>query len=150
VIATVGRLRFAEQRSIRAIHRCLRERGVDLAQRSVTELVHRYTGLLALREADAAWLARRLRGQDQVVLAVDGILHAADKPVLWVLRDVLSGTIFLVRSSMSARGVDLVALIDEVAATVPVPITAVICSGPGTSAAERRPIVPSALYGLPG
>jgi hypothetical protein len=144
VIATVGRLRFAEQRSMRAIHQCLRESGVDLAQRSITELVRRYTDLLALREADPAWLARRLRRQDQVVLAMDGILHAADQPVLWVLRDVLSGTIFLVRCLPRARGVDLVALIDEVAATVPVPITAVICSGPGTSAAERRPVAQEA------
>src|SRR5690242_16851775 len=38
VVALVGRLRFAEHRSVPEIHRALRERGVLVAQRTVTNL----------------------------------------------------------------------------------------------------------------
>jgi hypothetical protein len=128
-----GQLRFAEQRSMRAIHRSLWERGVSLAERTVTDIVHRYTELLAPIETDPTQLVRRLWKQDRVVLAMDGIQYAADRPVLWVLRDVLSGRVFLVRTLMRAQGVDLEALVGEISAAVPVPITAVICTGPGAT-----------------
>lgn len=42
VVALVGRLRFGEHRSVPEIHRELAGRGVRLAERTVTNLLHRY------------------------------------------------------------------------------------------------------------
>src|SRR5260370_34485131 len=61
VLALVGQLRFAEQCTMRAIHRSLRAREVDLAPRTVTGLVHRYAALLARPLDDPAQLAHQLR-----------------------------------------------------------------------------------------
>src|SRR5215831_17798906 len=52
VLALVGRLRYAEHRSVPEIHRELTRQGVPLAQRSVTNLLDRYDELKALATAD--------------------------------------------------------------------------------------------------
>src|SRR5215210_1570966 len=73
VIALVGALRYAEHRSVPEIHRALVARGVAIAERSVTEQVRRYEELVALRLADHTHLQERLRQQEQVILALDGL-----------------------------------------------------------------------------
>jgi len=147
VIALVGQLRFAEHRSIAEIHQALRAREVRLAQRTVTNLVHRYEELLALQVADPARLAHQLylRRQERVVLAIDGLQPDQGHEVLWVLRDVLSGTVLLARSLLGARAADLVPLLREVADALPVPITAVISDGQRAI----RNAVRTALPGVP-
>jgi hypothetical protein len=114
VIALVGHLRYREQRSVPQIHRALRERGVQIAERSVTVLLHRYEELVALRLGDAARLRERLAEQGGVVLALDGLQPDVGHEVLWVLRDVRSGEVLLARSLLSATEGDLVPLLEEV------------------------------------
>lgn len=130
VIALVGHLRCTDQLSMRAIHRGLVERGVGVAERTVTGLAHRHAELLALAAAGPARLAYRPGSQDRVILAMDGVQLERGEAVLWIVRDVLSGTVLLVRSLRKARGADLGALIGEVSAIAPLPIMAVLCSGP--------------------
>ena len=72
VIALVGNLRFSQHRSVPEIHRALVERGVPIAERTVTHLLHRYEELVALHLADRTRLQRRLRDQGRVILALDG------------------------------------------------------------------------------
>lgn len=147
VIALVGQLRFAEHRSVAEIHQLLQAREVGLAPRTVTNLVHRYEELLALAVADPARLADqvRLRRQERVVLAIDGLQPDQGHEVLWVVRDVLSGTVLLARSLLGARAADLVPLLREVAAALPVPIAAVISDGQRSI----RNAVRTALPGVP-
>ena len=52
VIALVGRLRYAEHRSVPEIYQELRRRGVTLAPRTVSNLLDRYDELRALATAD--------------------------------------------------------------------------------------------------
>src|SRR5919199_980170 len=52
LIALVGTLRYHDQRSVPEIHQTLRQRGVVIAQRSVTHLMQRYEELVALHLAD--------------------------------------------------------------------------------------------------
>ena len=52
IIALVGRLRYAEHRSVPEIHQELRRRQVAIAQRTVTNLLERYDELRALATAD--------------------------------------------------------------------------------------------------
>jgi len=114
VIALVGHLRYRDQRSVPQIHRALRERGVRIAERSVTVLLHRYEELLALWLGDATRLRERLAERGGVILAIDGLQPDVGHEVLWVLRDVRSGEVLLARSLLSATEGDLAPLLAEV------------------------------------
>ncbi len=73
VIALVGLLRHREHRSVPEIHAALRARGVEIAERSVTNLLDRYDELLATSLTDTRRLRRVLKGQRGVILALDGL-----------------------------------------------------------------------------
>ncbi|GAC1348555.1 MAG: hypothetical protein NVSMB23_29800 [Myxococcales bacterium] len=129
VIALVGALRYGEHRSVPEIHRALVARGVAVAERSVTNLLYRYEELVALRLADQRHLQERLAQQEQVILALDGLQPDVGHEVLWVLRDCLSGEVLLARSLLGSTEAELVPLLREVAAALPVPIRGVISDG---------------------
>jgi len=145
VMAAVGRLRYAEHRSVPEIHGELTRRGVVLAPRSVANLLDRYDELRALASADPARLGPLLRHQRRVVLAIDGLQPDVGHEVLWVFRDCISGEILLARSLLSSTIADLSALIEEVRRALPVPITGVISDGQDTI----RKAVARTLRGVP-
>src|SRR5215469_14789253 len=89
VIALVGSLRYTAQRSIPEIHRDLCDRGVSIAERTVTHLLERYEEFVTLHLADQRRLRERLQEQGQIVLAIDGLQPDVGHEVLWVLRDCL-------------------------------------------------------------
>jgi hypothetical protein len=145
VMATVGRLRYAEHRSIPEIHRELTRRGLVVAVRTVTNLLDRYDELRALASADPKRLEPLLRHQRRVILAIDGLQPDVGHEVLWVLRDCLSGEILLAKSLLSSTAKDLAGLITEVRKALPVPITGVVSDGQG----PIRKAVQKALKGIP-
>jgi Transposase, Mutator family len=145
VMATVGRLRYAEHRSIPEIHRELTRRGIPLAQRTVTNLLDRYDELRALATADPKRLEPLLRPQGRVILAIDGLQPDVGHEVLWVLRDCLSGEILLAQSLLSSTAKDLAGLITQVQEALPVPITGVVTDGQDS----LRKAVAKALPGVP-
>ncbi len=145
VIALVGTLRYAQHRTIPAIHRLLLDRSVLLAERSVTNLVYRYEELVTLRLADCAQRQERLQEQGQVVLALDGLQPDVGHEVLWGVRDVLSGEILLAKSLLSATQDDLASLLREVKGALTVPIGGVISDGQ----LAIRNAVKAALPGVP-
>jgi hypothetical protein len=145
VMATVGRLRHAEHRSIPEIHHELTRRGLVVAQRTVTNLLDRYDELGALATADPKRLGPLLRQQRRVILAIDGLQPDVGHEVLWVLRDCLSGEILLAKSLLSSTAKDLADLITEVRQALPVPITGVISDGQESI----RNAVKQALKGVP-
>ncbi len=145
LIALVGTLRFAHHRTVPEIHQDLLARGVPIAQRSVTNLLYRYEELVALALSDQARLQRRLAEQEQVILALDGLQPDVGHEVLWVLRDCLSGEVLLARSLLSGREAELVPLLREVQAALPVPIRGVISDGQHSI----RNAVQTALPGVP-
>jgi hypothetical protein len=115
VIVLVGRLRHREHRSVPEIHKRLREQGVAIAERSVTNLLDRYDELLATSLSDSARLRQRLAAQGRVILALDGLQPDVGHEVLWVIRDCLSGEVLLARSLLSGPAGDLAPLLREVA-----------------------------------
>ncbi len=145
VIALVGALRYAEHRSVPEIHQQLLARGVAIAERSVTNALYRYEELVALRLADQTRLQEQLARQEQVILALDGLQPDVGHEVLWVLRDCLSGEVLLARSLLGATEADLVPLLREVAAALPVPIRGVVSDGQQSV----RNAVRTALPGVP-
>jgi hypothetical protein len=145
VIAMIGALRYGEHKSVPEIHRILRERGVDVAQRTVTGLLERYDELLALSLSDAERLREITAREGRVVLALDGLQPDVGHEVLWVLRDCLSGEVLLAKSLLSATAEDLGALLKAVVAVLPVPIVAVVSDGQ----LSIRRAVERALPGVP-
>jgi hypothetical protein len=129
VIALVGHQRYAHHRSIPAIHRTLIERGVAVAQRTVTNLLERYDELLSLTLQDADRLRRIPQPQGRVILALDGLQPDMGHEVLWVLRDCLSGEVLLAQSLLSASHTELAALLRRVKQALRVPIVAVVSDG---------------------
>src|SRR3954453_2045471 len=145
VIALVGTLRHREHRSVPEIHKTLRERGVAIAERSVTNLLDRYDELLATSLSDSARLRRRLAAQGRVILALDGLQPDVGHEVLWVIRDCLSGEVLLARSLLSGTAGDLAPRLREVASAVGVPVAGVISDGQ----TSIRRAVAQALPGVP-
>jgi hypothetical protein len=145
VIALVGSLRYQEHRSVPEIHQALREQGVVICQRTVSNLLERYDELLALSLGDEGRLQRVTLQQGRVILAIDGLQPDVGHEVLWVLRDCLSSEVLLARSLLSARAEELAELISTVAEALPVPIAAVISDGQ----LSLRKAVAKALPGVP-
>lgn len=145
VIALVGRLRYAEHRSVPEIRTHLVGRGVAVAERTVTNLLGRYDELLAVALTDDRRLKKVLASQGKVILAIDGLQPDVGHEVLWVIRDVLSGEVLLARSLLSARRADLAELLAAVRDALPVPVAGVVSDG-------QHPIrwaVANALPGVP-
>src|SRR3954454_2879814 len=145
VIATVGQLRHAEQRSVPEIHAELVRRGGPICARGVGNLLDRYDELLTLSLSDAERLRRATAAAGRVVLALDGLQPDVGHEVLWVLRDVLSGEILLARSLLSSTQEDLARLIAEVKGALTVPIVGAVSDGQDSI----RKAVSEALDGVP-
>lgn len=129
VIALIGQRGSGQHRSIPEIHQDLRGHGLEIAERTVTNLLARYDELLALRLTDAASLQERLIEQGRVVLGLDGLKPDVGHEVLWVVRDCLSGDVLVARTLLSEAEKELSDLLQEVQALLPVPITGVISDG---------------------
>src|SRR5919198_832175 len=148
VLAFIGTQRYAHHHSVPAIHQALRERGLAIAPRTVTNLLERYDELVALSLQDTARLRRLTQPQGRVILALDGLQPDVGQEVLWVLRDCLSGEVLLARSLLSATHNDLAALIREVKQALEVPIAGVISDGQLSirrAVAQALPEVPHQL-----
>jgi hypothetical protein len=148
VIALVGTLRYQQQRSIPQIHEELVRRGLQVAQRTVTDQLYRYEELVALHLADPQRLKVRLSEQKQVILALDGLQPDVGHEVLWVLRDCCSGEVLVARSLLGATEHDLVPLLEEAARIcreLDIPMRGVITDGQRSI----RNAVASALPDIP-
>jgi hypothetical protein len=145
VVALVGVLRHRDHRSVPEIHAVLRGRGVEIAERSVTNLLDRYDELLATSLTSRGRLRRVLRGQGRAILALDGMQPDVGHEVLWVVRECLSGEVLLARSLLSSTAADLAPLLAEVAAAIGVPVEGVVSDGQ----TSIRRAVERALPGVP-
>jgi len=145
VIAQIGVWRYQEHRTVPEMHERLRGRGVQISQRSVTNLLQRYDELVSLSLQDRARLRRVMAEQGRVILAIDGLQPDVGHEVLWVVRDCLSGEVLLARSLLSATQDDLARLLKEVTAALSVPVVGVISDGQHSI----RKAVAKALPGIP-
>jgi hypothetical protein len=129
VIALIGALRYQQHRSVPEIHQALLARGLDICERSVTNLLDRYDELVSVRLSDSRRLQTLTKKQGRVILALDGLQPDVGHEVLWVLRDCLSGEVLLARSLLSSTERDLAILIREVKRNLPVPIVGAVSDG---------------------
>lgn len=111
----------------------------------MSNLIRRYDELLALGLSNEHRLQEIVRGQKQVILAIDGMQPEVGHEVLWVLRDCLSEEILLARTLLSATNQDLAYLLTEVKQAIGVPIAGVVSDGQQSI----RKAVEVALPGVP-
>src|SRR5258708_148386 len=88
VIALVGQLRYQEHRSVSEIHQQLKERGVQVCERTVEHLMHRYEELVTVHLHHKDRLQAIFVMQGRVILALDGLQPDVGHEVLWVVREV--------------------------------------------------------------
>jgi hypothetical protein len=148
VVALIGRLRYAEHRSVPEIRTHLVGRGVAVSERAVTNLLDRYDELLAVALADDRRLKAVLATQGKVVLGIDGLQPDVGHEVLWVIRDCLSGEVLLARSLLSGRQRDLAELLAGVKAACPVPVAGVVSDGQHSVRKAVRQVFPDLPYQL--
>jgi hypothetical protein len=148
VVALIGRLRYAEHRSVPEIRTHLVGREVAVSERTVTNLLDRYDELLAVVLADDRRLTSVLAGQGRVILGIDGLQPDVGHEVLWVVRDCLSGEILVAKSLLSARQQDLAELLSGVKAGCPVPVAGVVSDGQHSIRKAVAEVFPGVPYQL--
>jgi hypothetical protein len=114
LIAQVGALRYREHRSIGEIHQHLRERQLQICERTVEQALHRYDELVSVYLHQKDRLHALMHKQGRAILAIDGLQPDVGHEVLWVIREVLSGEILLARALLSSSQEDLATLLTEV------------------------------------
>jgi hypothetical protein len=129
VIAYAGSLRYQEHKSVPQIHKALKQKGVNICQRSVSNVLDRYDELISVSLTDSNRIRKLLGTQEQVILAIDGLQPQVGHEVLWVIRDCISESILLARSLLSSRGSDISKMLKEVVSALPQTITAVVSDG---------------------
>lgn len=148
VVALIGRLRYAEHRSVPEIRTHLVGQGVAVSERTVTNLLDRYDELLAVALADDRRLRSVLAKQGRVILAIDGLQPDVGHEVLWVVRDCVSGEILRAQSLLSARHQDVAALLSEVKTACPVPIVGLVSDGQHSIRKAVAAVFPGVPYQL--
>jgi hypothetical protein len=132
LIALIGTWRFVEHRSVPEIHQRFQARSIQIAERTVLNLVQRSEELVTLHLTNQHRLKTLLTEQGSVILAIDGLQPDVGHEVLWVIRDCLSGEILLARALLSSTQGDLTALLREVKDGLPVPVRGIISDGQET------------------
>jgi len=113
VVAQMGGWRYGEHRSVPEMHQALLERGVQISERTVDLLLHRYEELLTLHSTDKTRLHNVFAQQGRVILALDGLQPDVGHEVLWVVREVLSGEILLARAVLGSGEAEIAPLLLE-------------------------------------
>ena len=131
VIALVGQLRYREHRSVSEIHQQLKERGVQVCERTVEHLMHRYEELVTVHLHHKDRLQAIFVMQGRVILALDGLQPDVGHEVLWVVREVISGEILVARALLSSSQEDLAVLLREAKEMLPaeVAVSGIISDG---------------------
>ncbi len=148
VIAFVGNRRYQEHRSVPQIHQVLQSKGVRVSERTVSNLLARYDELVSLQVGNSQRIRKMVEHQSQVILAIDGLQPDVGHEVLWVIREVLSGEIVLVKPLLSSCSEDLAPLLVEAKQRLGVPIDGVISDGQTSIRKAVASALPESAHGL--
>lgn len=116
VLALVGQLRFKEHKTIGEIASELELRGVKTTERNVQKLYERYALLLrASVETHAKEILQKVSDEySGIILSIDGVQPEKGNETLYVIREVLSGTVLAAKNLKSSAAKDLKEFIQPV------------------------------------
>jgi hypothetical protein len=116
VLALVGQLRFKEHKTIGEIAHELEQREVITTERNVQKLYERYSILLhASAETHAKKAFQEVTEEHGgIILSIDGVQPEKGNETLYVIREVLSGTVVAAQNVKSSAASELKAFIQPV------------------------------------
>jgi len=116
VLALVGQLRFREQKHRSEIAEELLHHGIKTSERTVQTLYERYSLLLraSLNEHVQQALQQVVEEHKGIVLSIDGIQPEKGNETLYVIREVISGTIVAAKNVKSSSTEELKELIQPI------------------------------------
>jgi hypothetical protein len=116
VLALIGQLRFKEHKHRGEIAAELLKRGIKTSERNVQKLYERYSLLLRASLDDHVKQALRQVVEDHkgIVLSIDGVQPEKGNETLYVIREVLSGTIVAAKNVKSSSTAELKEFIQPV------------------------------------
>jgi hypothetical protein len=119
VVAHIGHLRFGRHRTREEIWRQLvDETAVRISERHVQNLLEVYLALLRAREQDLdARLAATVEEHGGLILSLDGLQPEQGNEQLWVVREVLGGSVLGAANLQQATAPRLEALLAPIRAT---------------------------------
>ncbi len=148
VLAAIGNRRYRHYETVGEIHSYLRDQGVVISERSVSNQLARYDELVALSLQATERVQEILEQQGRVILAVDGLQPDMGHEVLWVVRECLSGEVLCARALLSSSQQDLATLLEEVKQRLPVPVAAVVSDGQRSLRQAIATTFPDVPHGL--
>jgi len=127
VVVHIGHLRFAEHRTRQEIWDDLhRQHGLQLSERHVQNLLAVYLALLGASHQDLRpLLTATVAAHGGIILSLDGLQPEQGNEQLWIVREVLSGTVLGAANLQQATAPVLAELLRPVQATG-VPVLGVI------------------------
>ena len=116
VIAYIGYLRFKEHKTRSEIATILSEKEVKISERQVQKLYERYALLLraSVKENMKETLENIVKEHGGLVLSIDGVQPEKGNETLYVIREVLSGTILAAHNLKSSASQELIGIIQPI------------------------------------
>ncbi|MCM3763295.1 transposase, partial [Alkalihalobacillus oceani] len=116
VIAYIGHLRFKEHKTRGEIATILNEKQVKISERQVQKLYERYTLLL---RSDVEMIVREtlqdiVEEHGGIILSIDGVQPEKGNETLYVIREVLSGSILAAQNLKSSASQELMNFIQPI------------------------------------
>jgi len=90
VLFEIGERRLQDDMTFEQIHRRLRNRGVPICLKTVSNAFERFLALVSCRSGESDEVKVKLRAQGGIVLLVDGVQFDDHSPVLYIVSDAIS------------------------------------------------------------
>ena len=116
VIAHIGHLRFKEHKTRLEITDILTEKQIKISERQVQKLYERYALLLrsSVEENTKESLEKVIEESGGLILSIDGVQPEKGNETLYVIREVLSGTVLAAHNLKSSASQELVGIIQPI------------------------------------
>jgi hypothetical protein len=147
VLCLVGELRFKQHRTCKEIADTLNERGIVTSERYAQTLYERYQTLLAASLDDYVKqiLAETTAQNGGIILSMDGVQPEKGNEMLYVIREVFSGTILAAQNMKSGAAAELRALIDPII-ELGYPIVGIVSDGQVSIRQAFESLLPDVPY----
>lgn len=147
VLCLVGELRFKQHRTCKEIADALNERGIITSERYAQTLYERYQTLLAASLDDHVRniLAETTAQNGGIILSMDGVQPEKGNEMLYVIREVFSGTILAAQNMKSGAAAELRTLIDPII-EMGYPIVGIVSDGQVSIRQAFESLLPDVPY----
>lgn len=147
VLALVGELRFKQHRTVKEIADALNERGIPTSERHAQNLYERYQTLLAASLDDHVCkvLAETTLQNGGIILSMDGVQPEKGNEMLYVIREVFSGTVLAARNMKSGTATELKTLIEPII-QLGYPVVGIVSDGQKSIRLAFEALLPDVPY----